>query len=509
MNFLFEDADKMKKLFMLKFRNYTLMALLIVLLGGAPSQVGVFAASVPDSDTPLRTSGPVSDIVSELEEFIPTYMEQEGIPGVAIALIRDGEVVWADGFGVTNTITGEPVTADTVFEVASISKVVTAYTALRLVEQGYLSLDEPVDNYLSEPWLPPSVYRKQITLRHLASHSSGLTDNLIPLDKSLIFKPGSDFRYSGVGALYIQEIIEQVTGQSLDEVANAMVFEQLGMTLSSFGNSFERMPLIANGHMDYKIPMLAFLAPFVFFCIAFGLIGLFILRVRSGMWRPTRKMMVRTSLLAGCLTLLVFLLLLGRDLPNMALLIATVGVVFALALAVMDLIGRFLLTHLPDALRGGKTQGLLRITWVALSLFVLLWLTGMITGPLPATLSPQPSAVGSLRTSATDLATFLIEVAEPRHLNAELAVQIHTPQVSAGRNMSWGLGPGIQHNEYGNALWQNGQTFGFRSLMVIYPEQRIGVVVLTNSDHGLQLACDIAQRALGGSAISAIIAWLE
>jgi len=495
---------------MLKPRIFTLMALLIVLLGtGASSQVRAFTASVPASEPPLRTTEPVGDIVTDLEEFIPTYMDQEGIPGVAIALIRDGEVVWADGFGVANTITGESVTADTVFEVASNSKVVTVYTTLRLVEQGLLSLDEPVDTYLSEPWLPPSEYREQITLRHLASHSSGLTDNLIPLDKSIIFKPGSDFLYSGVGALYIQEVIEQVTGQPLDEVANAIVFEPLGMTSSGFVNSVEMMPRMANGHIDYKIPVLAFAVPFVFIFIVLGLIGLLILRFRSGMWRPTRKMVMGTSLVAGSLTLLVFMLLLGKNLPNMVLLIAAVGVVFTLVLVVMGLIGRSLFTRLPDALQGGKTQGLLRVTWVGLSLFVLLWLAGMITGPLPAALSPQPSAVGSLRTSATDLATFLIEVAEPQHLNAELAAQVRTPQVSAGRDMTWGLGPGIQHSEHGNTLWQNGQTFGFRSLMVIYPEQHIGVVVLTNSDHGFPLACDVAQRALGGSAISAIVAWLE
>jgi len=495
---------------MLKPRIFTLMALLIVLLGtGASSQVRAFTASVPASEPPLRTSEPVGDIVTDLEEFIPTYMDQEGIPGVAIALIRDGEVVWADGFGVANTITGESVTADTVFEVASNSKVVTVYTTLRLVEQGLLSLDEPVDTYLSEPWLPPSEYREQITLRHLASHSSGLTDNLIPLDKSIIFKPGSDFLYSGVGALYIQEVIEQVTGQPLDEVANAIVFEPLGMTSSGFVNSVEMMPRMANGHIDYKIPVLAFAVPFVFIFIVLGLIGLLILRFRSGMWRPTRKMVMWTSLVAGSLTLLVFMLLLGKNLPNMVLLIAAVGVVFALVLVVMGLIGRSLFTRLPDTLQGGKTQGLLRITWVGLSLFVLLWLVGMITGPLPSALSPQPSAVGSLRTSATDLATFLIEVAEPQHLNAELAAQLRASQVSAGRDMTWGLGPGIQHSEHGNALWQNGQTFGFRSLMVIYPEQHIGVVVLTNSEHGFPLTCDVAQRALGGSVIPAIVTWLE
>jgi CubicO group peptidase (beta-lactamase class C family) len=494
----------------LKSRIFALMALLIVLLGtSASTQVGAFAASIPASQPPLRTSEPVRDIVADLEEFIPTHMDQEGIPGVAIALIRDGEVVWADGFGVANTITGEPVTADTVFEVASISKVVTAYTALRLVEQGLLSLDEPVVTYLSEPWLPPSEYREQITLRHLASHSSGLSDRQLPLDRSMRFKPGSDFLYSGVGALYIQEVIEQVTGQPLDEVANALVLDPLGMTSSGFRNSVEMMPRMANGHMDYRLPALVFAVPFAVISVALGLIGLLTLRLRSGMWRPTRKMAVGTLLLAGSLTLLGLWLVLGTDLPNLVLLIAAVGVVFALTLAVMDLVGRLLSTRLPDALQGGKTQALLRITWVGLGLLVLLWLAGMITGPLPAALSPQPSAIGSLRTSATDLATFLIEVAEPQHLNSDLGAQVRTPQVSAGRNMSWGLGPGIQHSEHGDALWQNGQTPGFRSLMVIYPEQQIGVVVLTNSDQGFPLACDVAQRALGGSAISAIVAWLE
>jgi CubicO group peptidase (beta-lactamase class C family) len=495
---------------MLKFRISTLMALLVIVLGtGASSQGMAFAASAPASEPPLRTPEPVDDIVADLEAFIPTHMDQEGIPGVAIALIRDGEVVWADGFGVANTLTGEPVTADTVFEVASNSKVVTAYTALRLVEQGLLSLDEPVVTYLSEPWLPPSEYREQITLRHLASHSSGLSGNQLPLDKSILFKPGSDFLYSGVGALYLQEVIEQVTGQPLDEVANALVLDPLGMTSSGFRNNVEMMPRMANGHMDYRLPILAFAVPFAVVSIALGLVGLLVLRFRSGMWRPTRKMVAGTLLLAGSLTLLGSWLLLGRDLPNLVLLIAAVGIVFALALAVMDLIGRLLFSRLPDALQGGKTQGLLRITWVGLSLFVLLWLAGMMTGPLPAALSPQPSAIGSLRTSAKDLAAFLIEVADPQHLNAELAAQVRTPQVSAGRHMSWGLGPGIQHSEHGDALWQNGQTPGFRSLMVIYPEQQIGVVVLTNSDQGFPLACDVAQRALGGSAISAIVAWLE
>jgi CubicO group peptidase (beta-lactamase class C family) len=428
---------------------------------------------------------------------------------MAIALIRDSQVVWAEGFGVTNIITGEPVTADTVFEVASNSKVVTAYTALRLVDQGLLSLDAPVDAYLQKPWLPPSTYQEQITLRQLASHSSGLTDNLLPLNKNILFKPGSDFLYSGVGYLYLQEVIEQVTGQPLDEVANALVFEPLGMTSSSFANNPETRLHLANGHMDTILPVLAFAFPFVLFFVSFGLISLIIRRFRSGTWRPTQKMAVGISLVAGLLTVMVYVLLIGGDLPNMVLMIAIVGVIFILALALMDRVGRILFRRLPDILQGKKPQALLRIIWIGLTLFMLLGLAKMMTGPMPAALSFHASAVGSLRTTAPDLAKFLIEVADPQHLSPEQAAQMQTPQISAGRNMSWGFGPGIQHSEQGNALWQNGQTFGFRSLMMIYPEQHVGIVVLTNSEYGLPLAYQVAQRALGGSAIPAIVAWLE
>jgi CubicO group peptidase (beta-lactamase class C family) len=120
-------------------------------------------------------------------------MYEGEVPGLAVALIRDGEMVWTEEFGVANTITRKPVRPETTFEVASNSKVVTSYTALRLVEKGELSLDEPVSDYLSEPWLPLSEYADQITLRHLASHSPGLTDNLTPVDKGIASEPRSDF----------------------------------------------------------------------------------------------------------------------------------------------------------------------------------------------------------------------------------------------------------------------------------------------------------------------------
>ena len=128
---------------------------------------------------------------------------------------------------------------DTVFEAASISKVIAAYAALVLVERGVLSLDEPVHHYLSQPWLPPSTYAEQITLRHLLTHTSGLTNQVNPVDKSIVFPPGERYEYSGVGFMYLQEVMEQVTGKSLEQIAQELVFEPLEMDSSSYVNSYE------------------------------------------------------------------------------------------------------------------------------------------------------------------------------------------------------------------------------------------------------------------------------
>lgn len=502
----------------MKFKIFTLLTLLAMLLGltacgtkAMPTTTEQKQTATPTEgalEPPLRLLEPVETVIADLEHYIPERMRKGDIPGLAIALIHDGEMVWTKGFGVANTVTGQPVTPETVFEAASHSKVVAAYTAIRLVEQGELSLNEPLTAYLSEPWLPPSEYGDQITLRHLASHSSGLTDNLLPVDKSIAFEPGSDFLYSGVGALYVQEAIEQVTGKSLEDAAREVVFEPLGMSLSSFVNDATVKPHMANGHMGYILPLLAFVIPFAAILMGIGLLGVPILRLSTGSWNPTWGMAVGACVVAAILTLLILFLLAGRALPNLVLLITLCAAGSAIAFTVTFLMGQQIIVHLPAAWYESLPQRTLHIVWTVLSIIVLLWLSGLITGPLPKGPSPRPSAVGSLRTSAPDLAAFLIELAEPQYLSKEMAVQMRTPQVSAGRDMSWGLGPGIQHGKQGDALWQNGQTFGFRSVMVIYPDYGMGVVVLTNSDHGFPVAFDVAQRALGGSALSSIRAWL-
>jgi CubicO group peptidase (beta-lactamase class C family) len=119
--------------------------------------------------------------------------------------------------------------------------------------------------------------------------------------------------------------------------------------------------------------------------------------------------------------------------------------------------------------------------------------------PVPRPSRVEADAASSLRATAGDMATFLIELSNPQHLSPEMAAQLRTSQVKLTSDMSWGLGPGIQHSRQGDALWQWGQHLHFQSVMIIYPDRRFGVVVCANNDQfNPDVAIEIAGRALGG-----------
>lgn len=455
------------------------------------------AASPTQQQPPLRVAEPIDAIVADLEHYIPEYIREEKVPGLAIALIRDGKVAWTEGFGVANTITRRPVTRDTLFEVASNSKVVTAYIALRLVDQGRLSLDEPLNAYLDEPWLPPSEYRDTITLRHVLSHTSGLGH--LTTSRASIFAPGRGYSYSAIGFQYLQAVIEEVTGQSLEDVAQEMVFEPLGMSSSSFVTAGEIRARTANGHVHAIVPVVVFVGLYAVALLIVGLLGLLILRLRSGRWRPTGRMVVGASAVAVVLSLVpAFVLLRSYGLPEFAWLVALVGLALAVAFAVAFLAGRVIIRRLASPRR--RLQVVLTVLWGGLIVVGLVFGASKVTNlPVPQPTAVDPGAAGSLRTTAGDLAKFLIELSNPQHLSPELAAQLQTSQIRLASDMSWGLGPGIQHSAQGDALWQWGQHLHFQSVMIIYPEHGFGVVVCTNNDLlNPDVAIEVAGHALGG-----------
>ena len=209
--------------------------------------------------------------------------------------------------------------------------------------------------------------------------------------------------------------------------------------------------------------------------------------------------MIGTLSVAFVLSLLPpFILFEIASLLEFAWLIALGGLILAAVFALAFSAGRAIIVRLASKRPG--LQIVLTIIWSVLILVGLGLLASSLTN-LPAPKWPQTEAqaAGSMRATAGDMAAFLIELSDPHYLSPEMAAQMRTPQAELSSDLSWGLGPGIQHSQQGDALWQWGQHIDFQSIMIIYPEHNFGVVVLTNNDLlNPDVAMEIAHRALGG-----------
>ncbi len=183
-------------------------------------------------------------------------IENEFVGNLAMTLIENGKA--SKNFFYSKD---KPINENTVFPVASVSKWITSFGVLKLVEQGKLDLDKPVDNYLTRWHLPKSKFdNKKVTVRKLLSHSSGLIDDLgydgfkpnetvQTIEESLTkasdteysdgiaivgYEPGSKYMYSGAGYTILQLLIEEISGQSFQEYMTKEVFEPLKMENSTF-----------------------------------------------------------------------------------------------------------------------------------------------------------------------------------------------------------------------------------------------------------------------------------
>lgn len=216
------------------------------------------AAAPEDSIAPGDTARQI------LEREIPKLLEEHSVPGTAVVLIEDGEISWEGNFGLAETEDQRAVNENTVFNVASISKVVTAWGVLRLVEAGEIDLDTPVENYLkSWRFKDPKFSTEKITVRRLLSHNAGLSmpsipgfpkDRKLPTLKDtlsgnyegsiyakpgspveILHEPGTKFAYSGGAFVLLQLMIEDVTGKKFDKYMRETVLKPLKMDSSEFG----------------------------------------------------------------------------------------------------------------------------------------------------------------------------------------------------------------------------------------------------------------------------------
>lgn len=184
-----------------------------------------------------------------LEQRLPELMQKADIPGVSIGLVRGGKVAWVGPFGTRKASTHDmPVTADTVFEAASLSKTVFAYAVMKLVDEGKLNLDTPLSKYLDKPYITDKRI-DQITARYVLSHRTGFP-NWRPDRGELEIKvaPGERFSYSGEGFVYLAKVVEQITGTPFEKFMEQTVFLPLGMISSSYVWRSDFEMRVAAGH---------------------------------------------------------------------------------------------------------------------------------------------------------------------------------------------------------------------------------------------------------------------
>ena len=177
-----------------------------------------------------------------IDDYVKSQMQRQHIPAVSIAVIKDGSLIKAEGYGLADMEHGIPARPDTVFKIGSVSKQFIAAGIMLLVQDGKIAVDDKVSKHLEGT---PSTWQ-EITLRHLLTHTSGLVREAPGFDPykvqpdidviktayplPLQFKPGDKYEYSNLGYFVLAEIIHRVSGKPWGDFLTERVFAPLGMT---------------------------------------------------------------------------------------------------------------------------------------------------------------------------------------------------------------------------------------------------------------------------------------
>lgn len=182
---------------------------------------------------------------------LPRLMQALRVPAIGMAVVERGEVVWSRNVGVTNAQTRAPVTDDTLFEDASLSKPVFAYLVLQLADQGVIDLDAPLVRYRRMDYLADHPWVELVTARDVLRHSTGLPNwRKDPAHEKLVpaVKPGTRIDYSGEAIFWLQLVVETLTGESLDGSMQRLLFGPAGMHDSSYTWSADLAARSVYGH---------------------------------------------------------------------------------------------------------------------------------------------------------------------------------------------------------------------------------------------------------------------
>jgi CubicO group peptidase (beta-lactamase class C family) len=242
-----------------------------------PSVTPVPPTALPTASITAPTTAPTttpttplydSDLAKKLDEEVERLFRESDSPGLAVGVVKDQELVYAKGFGVTNLETGGEVTPRTLFHMASITKPFVATSIVQLLKQEKLSLDDPIVEHLPYFEMKDERYAT-LTIRQFLTHSSGMPDvedyhwdepeydegaleryvrSLT--DRELLFKPGKEFSYSNLAFEVLGDLIAKVSGQSFADYVKEHILLPLGMNDSSILIRDVDPALLANGHVQ-------------------------------------------------------------------------------------------------------------------------------------------------------------------------------------------------------------------------------------------------------------------
>lgn len=195
-----------------------------------------------------------------VDKAVAAEMQRQSIPGVAVAVIQNGKVIKIKGYGLANVELNVPVTTETAFKIGSISKPMIAIGVMKLVEDGKIKLDDRVSKYFPDA---PEAW-KDVTIKHLLSHTSGIMREAPAFDpfkvqadydviksaftEPLVFQPGEKYQYCNVGYFSLAEIISRVSGKPWAQYLDEILFRPNKMTATRVTSNTE---IIANRGSGY------------------------------------------------------------------------------------------------------------------------------------------------------------------------------------------------------------------------------------------------------------------
>ncbi|MCA1600284.1 MAG: beta-lactamase family protein [Acidobacteria bacterium] len=188
----------------------------------------------------------ISSRADEVDDYVERQLRQLHIPGLSLAVVRNGRIIKARGYGLANVERNLPSTKDTVYEIGSITKQFTATAVMMLVEEGKVSLDDKITKYFPEA---PETWHR-ITVRHLLTHTSGIQNHVAVPDfpnlfqtnltrdqviklffkLPLEFQPGETWAYDNTGYYLLGLVVEQASGKSFWQFLDERIFRPVGMT---------------------------------------------------------------------------------------------------------------------------------------------------------------------------------------------------------------------------------------------------------------------------------------